>query len=301
MKNTEEQGYAPRTDLACERMKADTALPGAQYTEEEREGFCISRLRITDAEAAASIGKPEGNYLTLSHPPFWQMTEAELTSLTEVLADCLSEICGGAVPEASSVLVAGLGNRYITADAIGPETVRQVFATRHLKREDPGLFDRFATTELALLAPGVMAQTGIETEAVIEAVKEKISPALIIAVDALAARSFSRLGATVQLSDTGIRPGSGIGNARSALDRESLGIPVIGIGIPTVVDSATLVLDVLEKGGLTEIPDGVREVLESGDSFFVTPREGDVVTERASTLLADALNRTFSRGFFVAE
>lgn len=301
MEHTQMSDYTPRTDLACERMKADADLPGVEYTEEEHGEFRLTRLHVTSAEGAASIGKPEGTYLTLSHPPLWEMTEAGLSALTDLLAGCLTKICGAAVPEASSVLVTGLGNRFITADSIGPETVRQVLATRHLKLEEPALFDRLGGTALSLLSPGVMAQTGMETETIIKAVKEAVSPALVIAIDALAARSFSRLGATVQLSDTGIRPGSGIGNARAALDRESLGVPVIGIGIPTVVDSATLVLDVLEKGGLREIPDGVREVLENGNSFFVTPREGDVLAERASALLADALNRAFNPGFFAAE
>ncbi len=292
--------HYPHTDLACERMQADTALPGVDYREEEREGCRISRLSVTSPEGAASIGKPEGSYVTMSFAPLWEVDEEALGLLSHTLSELLLELSRALAPRITSVLVVGLGNRYITSDAIGPDSIREMFATRHLKSEDPGLFSRFSEVELSLLSPGVMAQTGIETQALVASVKETVAPDLILAIDALAARSTARLATTIQLSDTGIRPGSGIGNARRALDRDSLGVPVIAIGVPSVVNSATLVYDAFEKAGLADgdIPDRLREVLTSGASFFVSPRESDVVTERAARLVADAVNLSFSSGFF---
>ena len=295
-----EKLYCPRTDLACERMKADTALPGVEYREEEREGCRVSRLSVQSREGAEAIGKPEGRYVTVSFAPLWEVDDPTLTAVSRTVSSLLLELSEGLVERISSVLVVGLGNRYITSDAIGPDSIREMFATRHLAREDPALFARFSEVELSLLAPGVMAQTGIETQALVASVKETVAPDLVLAIDALAARSTSRLATTIQLSDTGIRPGSGIGNARRALDRETLGVPVIAIGIPSVVDSATLVYDALERAGLGEndIPDRLREVLSEGVSFFVSPKESDVVTEKAARLVADAVNLTFSAGFF---
>ena len=288
------------TDLACERMRADTAIDGVDYREEEREGCRISRLTVTSTAGAEAIGKPEGTYVTMSFAPLFEVDDAGLSSLSHTLSELLLELCHALVGRIGSVLVVGLGNRYITSDAIGPNSIREMFATRHLKIEDPTLFSRFSEVELSLLAPGVMAQTGIETQTLVASTKEAVGPDLILAIDALAARSTERLATTIQLSDTGIRPGSGIGNARRALDKESLGVPVVAIGIPSVVDSATLVYDAFEKAGLADgdVPEALRKVLSEGASFFVSPRESDVVTEKAARLVADAVNLSFSAGFF---
>lgn len=298
--NHPQRAAYPHTDLACERMRADTSIDGVDYREEECDGYRISRLRVTSPEGAESIGKPEGSYVTVSFAPLWELDDARLGSLSHVLSGLLSELCHAVADRITSVLVVGLGNRYITSDAIGPDSIRDMFATRHLKIEDPGLFSRFSEVELSLLAPGVMSQTGIETQALVAGAKDAVKPDLVLAIDALAARSTERLATTIQLSDTGIRPGSGIGNARRALDRASLGVPVIAIGVPSVVDSATLVYDAFEKAGLADddIPEKLREVLSASASYFVSPRESDVVTEKAARLVADAVNLTFSAGFF---
>lgn len=289
-----------RTDLACERMRADTALPGVEYREEEREECRISRLRITDEAGAESIGKPQGYYVTMSFPPLYRLGDGELSALSAILAELILEFCAELHATPRTVLAVGLGNRALTADAIGPESVRRMIATRHLACEAPDLFATLTDVGLALLAPGVMGETGIEAADLVMGACERIAPDLLLVIDALAARSTERLAATVQLSDTGIRPGSGIGNARRAIDRESVGIPVIVIGLPTVVNSATLISDALSRAGLGdgELPDSLTAVLEEGRSFFVSPRDCDVVTEHAARLVADAVNRAFSAGFF---
>ena len=291
----------PHTDLAVERMRADTETPGAEYGEEEREGCRIARLRITTRAAAESIGRPEGTYITMSFPPLFALDEGALTPLAEQLSRLMQEMCEGLTLH--SVLVVGLGNRYMTADAVGPESIRHIVATRHLRAEDPALFAKFADVEISLLSPGVMAQTGIEAQAIVAAAVGALSPDLVIAVDALAARSVTRLATTVQLSDTGIRPGSGVGNARRALDRESLGVPVLAVGIPSVVDTRTLVLDAYREAGLADgdMPEALLRVLNEGESYFVSPRHADTLTERAARLVADAVNMTFSPGFFGGE
>ncbi len=290
----------PHTDLACERLAADTALPGVEHTEEERDGCRISRLFVKGPEGAEAIGKPEGSYVTMSFSPLYTLHEGALAPLAETLSALILEFCAALPARPRAVLAVGLGNRAMTADAIGPESIRRMTATRHLRLEDPGLFAKFAEAELSLLAPGVMGETGIEAVDLVAGAVRATEPDLVIAVDALAARSVTRLATTVQLSDTGIRPGSGVGNSRRALDRETLGVPVLAIGIPTVVSSHTLVYDAFEKAGLSdgEIPGRLREVLSEGASFFVSPRESDTVTERAAQLVAEAVNSTFSAGFF---
>ena len=295
----EHQKTRMHTDLACERMRADLSLPGIEYSEEEAESCRISRLLVTSDEGAKSIGKPRGRYVTMSFAPLYEQSDDGVAALSSCLSRLIGEFTASIGAPVQSVLAVGLGNRYMTSDAVGPESIREMLATRHLRTEDPALFSRFSDVTLALLSPGVMAQTGIESRLLVQGAVDAITPDLVIVIDALAARSTDRLATTIQLSDSGIRPGSGIGNSRLAIDREALGVPVIAIGIPTVVDSRTLVYDALEKAGVDEeeLPARLSEVLREGASFFVSPRQMDTVTEQAARLVADAVNLTFSAGF----
>ena len=200
-----------------------------------------------------------------------------------------------------SILIAGLGNNFITADSIGPKALSKVLITRHLKQQLGGL-DNFGLIEMSGIAPGVLGQTGMETAEIIFSVAEKIKPSLVILIDALASRKISRLATTIQLSNTGIAPGSGVGNHRRAIDSELLGAPVVSIGVPTVVDAATLSYDVLEeayKQASIEIDDKLtRDILnialeESGGNFFVTPKESDLIINEVSKIIGYAINRCF--------
>ncbi len=294
MRTNETAGF-PRTDLAMERMKADTKLSGVEYSEEKRGIATLTRLLITDEEGEKSIGKPKGTYLSLSFPRLWELSEEDLSFLTELLAEQLRSLCGEPLPD--RVLVAGLGNRYITADAIGPEVIGRILATRHLKSEESEIFERFTDTELSLIAPGVLAQTGIESHEMVKATVTTVDPQLVIVIDALAARSTKRLGATCQLASVGLCPGSGIGNSRGSIDENSLGVPVVSIGIPTVVDSSTLLYDALEEGGMKP-NEKLLGILQEGQGFFVSPRQSDEVTEKGARLLADAINFSFNRRLF---
>ena len=195
-----------------------------------------------------------------------------------------------AAPGAKTVLVAGLGNRRITADAVGPETVDRITVTKHLQTLDPSLFRQVGQLAVAALAPGVLGDTGVEAAELVAQAAQAVKPDAVIAVDALAARNVDRLGRTVQLSDCGISPGSGVGNRRMALTKSTLGVPVIALGVPMVVNSSTLVRDALSEAGLEDISPALRAVLENGKSFFVTPKESDAAVEAFSEIMAMALD-----------
>jgi spore protease len=186
----------------------------------------------------------------------------------------------------------------MTPDAIGPHTVDRLTVTRHLKGYDPALFGALGCCELSAISPGVMGQTGMESGEILRAAVELTGAELLVVVDALAARSCERLASTIQLSGAGIAPGAGIGNHRMAITRETMGCPVLGMGVPTVVDSSTLVYDALERAGVAvdDLPRELTRVLETGRSFIVTPRDCDAMTELTCRLLAMGLNRAFGVG-----
>ncbi|MBQ3483784.1 MAG: GPR endopeptidase [Clostridia bacterium] len=286
-----------RSDLAAE-CGAGTEGEGVRVSRAEAGGCEILRVQIKSEEAAARIRKPQGRYVTVECGNIRMLDEVESERVSCALAveirEMAERMCGRRVGQGFSVLVAGLGNAEITPDAVGPETVRRLSVTRHLRRFDTALFSTLGLCEIAALTPGVLGQTGLETVELVQGAARSAQPDLVIAVDALAARSTDRLAATVQLSDTGIHPGSGIGNARRALNRETVGVPVMAIGVPTVVDSATLAADLLARAGHTEPDEALRAELENGRSFFVAPKEIDLLVSSVGVLLAAALEKAFT-------
>lgn len=286
-----------RTDMAeecCEGIDLEKGVRGIRFREYTERGILISRLEITDSEGEKIIGKPIGNYITINVGKIWLSDDTTFENAAEVLASEIKQTADCLCPNAESILVAGLGNRYITSDSIGPLAVKDITVTRHIKELDPDLFGKLSALTVSAVAPGVIGQTGIETVEIIRGAVQNVSPSLIIAIDALAAKSVERLAVTVQLSDNGLSPGSGIGNERKAIDKETLGIPVISIGVPTVVDSSTLIYDMLERAGAEEIPDGVKKALDNGKSFFVTLKDADAASREKARLIARALNLVFS-------
>lgn len=281
-----------QSDLAMERRSADGRDEGIEYSESELDGITLTRLRVTSEAGEKTIGRPKGNYVTLGIGRPWLMGDAERSRAEELLAQ---EICTMArqMCDCKSVLAAGLGNRAITADALGPAVTDGLVITRHVKIHEKKLFDSLFACEVASLAPGVLAQTGIETLELVRGAVERVKPSLVIVIDALAARAVDRLATTVQLCDTGIAPGSGIGNSRAALGRHTLGVPVMAIGVPTVVNSSTLVRDALELGGINEISPELENVLENGRGFFVSLKESDIAVRELSAMIARAINRAF--------
>ena len=290
---------SPRTDLACEtRPSPFPTLPGIQSEEYTEYGTNVSAINILDEQAAQQVGKPCGQYVTLSREKLWQLSGKEYRHFHRILARQIRKMaismCGRDIDGNFGVLTVGLGNREITADAIGPQTVAKLSVTRHLRARTPALFAAIGRCNLSALAPGVLGQTGIETVELIRGAVANAHPDLVIAVDALVARSCKRLASTIQLSNRGIDPGSGIGNHRQSICSASIGAPVLALGVPTVVDSSTLVYDALAQAGIQEIGDELRTVLENRRGFFVSPKESDVITTNLSTLLADAIETAFT-------
>ena len=279
-----------RTDLACEG-----GAPIAEIQEERAVagGSPVILTRRTETGGGASV--------TLSCGRLTARGEAGLEPLGELLAEELRRLAAAMTGREAGadlrVLAVGLGNGAMTPDAVGPQTLRRLTVTRHLRAYDEALFASLGCCELSALSPGVMGQTGMETGEVVRAAVELTRPHLLVAVDALAARSCDRLASTIQLSDSGISPGAGIGNHRMALTRETMGCPVMGVGVPTVVDSATLVLDALGRAGMLaedgDLPAPLAEVLEQGRSFIVTPRDCDEMVSVTCRLLARGLNLAF--------
>lgn len=280
-----------RTDLALE-----SPTPASETVEEilPAGSLPVTVTRRTEADGGRSV--------TLSIGRITERGDGDLSPLAHVLADELRAMAAHALGRRLSpecrILVAGLGNPAMTPDAIGPGTVRRMTVTRHLKAYDEGLFAALGCCELAALSPGVLGQTGMESGELVKCAAELVHPHLVVAVDALAAASCERLSSTVQISDQGISPGAGIGNRRMAIDQDTLGCPVIGVGVPTVVDSSTLVWDALSRGGMTEdsLPPALEEVLNTGRSFIVSPKDSDQVVELSCRLLAMGLDLAFGVG-----
>ena len=281
------------TDLACEDYERTGAAnaAGVSYNEYDADGMKITDLRITNAQGEKSIGKPVGSYIPIDTGRLWETDEENASHASNLISDNLNDLMHSACKKIDSVLVCGLGNRAITPDAIGPLTIDEVTVTRHIKEEDPTLYSHLGAYDISAVNAGVVGQTGVETAEIIRGVVQTVKPSLIIVVDALAARSASRLATTVQMTDTGIRPGSGIGQKRREISKKTMGVPVIAIGVPTVASSATLVYDALESAGVTA-DRKLTEVLENGRNFFVSLNESDIVVNKMAHVISEAINRT---------
>ena len=280
-----------RTDLAAEAE--GLVSDGASVKEYKNGDVSVHEMILTDA-AAKKLGLPKGKYLTLGIGKVWFFGKNELDEVTKVVSDTLLSLCtseNGDMP--NSVLIACLGNRKITSDAIGPLCADGITVTRHLKNEKPDLYCAFGSRSLSLLSPGVTGETGIEAFESIRSAVSTVGAELVICIDALAARSSDRLMTSLQITDAGISPGSGVGNSRKEISRATLGVPVVSVGVPTVVQSSTMVYDVLARAGINKPASSVREILENERSFFVTPKNSDVAVASMAKLISNAINLTF--------
>lgn len=285
-----------RTDLALEARESfpedDVEIQGV-ILEEEKKGETITTttMEIKDDKAAKRMGKPVGTYITIETKDPDQEEELRQEVMYHLKRLILDK-------EGVSILIAGLGNRQVTPDALGPMVVDKLFTTRHLIRELGEDFRvEYHIEDMSAIAPGVMGQTGIETGEILKGIIGETHPDCVVVVDALAARSIRRLHRTVQITDTGINPGAGIGNNRNGLNKKTLGIPVVAVGVPTVVDASTIVEDrmreLLHQQGVEE--DETERFVNSLNSpelgnFFVTPKDVDESVEKMSGILAEALN-----------
>lgn len=285
-----------RTDLAVEAIedhKTAAALPHVRQSDRTLEGFAVHEVRILSEDAAREIGKPQGRYLTLELDALICREEDAFPRACKALSTLLRELLPR--PNDGPVLIAGLGNRMITPDAIGPQTADHVIATRHLVAQSPAIFADWRP--VSALAPGVLGQTGVETGEVICGVLDRVRPAAVIAVDALAAGRLSRLLHTIQLADTGITPGAGVGNARAALNKETLGVPVIAVGVPTVVDGATLAHEISSQLGQPAC-----EALDDlSQPVMITTRDIDREVADISRMIGYAVNMALHPHLSVAD
>lgn len=269
-----------RTDLALEseqqaRACREEKISGLEREEFQKGSFKISRICITDENASGLLEKPVGNYVTVSAPDGFDAMPERLNTAAEVIKNELLKIAGAF----KSVLVVGLGNERITPDSVGVLVSRKIFATRHIKTLAPSLYDE-SMTEVSVIASGVTGNTGIESAEIVKALCEKTRPDVVFVIDALACSDIANLGKTVQITDTGISPGSGVGNCRAEISEATLGCRVVAVGIPTVIDMQTAVFQL--SGGKVQ--------KEEYASMMVTPRGIDKLVQNASAVIWTALN-----------
>ena len=314
--NSTLKSFSVRTDLAIEarelaQQNAQEAdrLDGVDVSTKEDPDYFLTHVRIHSEEGSRLMGKPKGDYITLESEKLKENDAECHEKIIKILAENIRSLVK--FGEDDCILVAGLGNWNITPDALGPKVVSKILVTRHLQGTLPEEIEE-TVRPVAAVSPGVMGITGIETGEILKGIVDKLHPSLLIAIDALAARRSNRINAAIQMSDTGVAPGAGVGNQRMMLDKESLGIPVIAIGVPTVVDAATLVNDTMDR-----ILEEMMQQTEKGSAFyqtlqsleqeekyqmiadilgpytgnmFVTPKEVDAVVDRLANIIANAVN-----------
>lgn len=321
------RNYSVRTDLALEEKEQfesdNVEIPGVVLEEDydEKSEIRVTRVEIETENGAKAMGKPVGTYLTLETPNLAVPDEESHVEIAEKLCGYIRELIDKndvRKDKDLSVLVVGLGNREVTPDALGPYVTDHLSVTRHIVKE----YGKYAmgmerADMISAIVPGVMGQTGMESAEIVRGIIRETHPDIVIAVDALAARNSRRLNRTVQIADSGIHPGSGVGNHRIGMTRESLGVPVIGIGVPTVVDAATIVNDTMENFiralESSQSLKGVGEVLKSyneGEKYefvkeliaphlngmFVTPKDVDEMVHHISHTISEAINMLFASG-----
>ena len=305
--------YNFRTDLALERrdiyQKVNNLkqIDGIKSTEEEiNEKLKVTRVEILNKNGEKAIGKPVGNYVTIDVKKLKLAEDEDIQKASEVVTK-LKKIIDIHTDKQGDILVVGLGNIYVTPDALGPKVINEIDVTRHIIKYLPQYVDE-GTRPVSAISPGVLGTTGIETVEILKGIVDNIHPKLLIVIDALASRSIDRISSTIQISDTGIVPGAGVGNTRQEISQTTLGIPVIALGIPTVVELATLVSDgidifidrlqekaesneYLNKLQQNDKYEEVKEALNVGDyNMIVTPKEIDDLIENMKDIVARGIN-----------
>ena len=286
-----------RTDLAAELREeymkkyavSHKGEPdGIKYAQKRKNGVGITEITVEDDNGARTLGKPKGKYITVEVGKIWQADADKFKNSADIIAGIIQSLSHGG----PSTLVVGLGNRYITADALGPSAASHVIATRHIKEKEKNIYDTAGFGDVSVIVPGVLSQTGYEAAEQIKAAAQTLHPGRIIIIDALAARSLNTLETTVQITDTGICPGSGVGNDRGELSEAVFGVEVISIGVPTIVDTATLILDMFKEDEQSE---SVRAAAEKAAGCYVCPKDTDRAVSEMARLIGYAVNKACHR------
>ncbi len=304
--------YNFRTDLACERRDIYKKVNGLEEiegieTEQKGDEIRINTVKITNEKGEQAIGKPKGTYVTIDIKDFKIADEEKIQKASEAVTEELKKLINNYATKTDDILVVGLGNRFVTPDSLGPKVITEIEITRHLLKYAPQYLEP-NTRPVSAVSPGVLGTTGIETFEIVKGIIDNINPKLLIVIDALASRSIERISSTIQIADTGIVPGSGVENARKTLNKESLGIPVIALGVPTVVDLGTIIdegLDLFitklqEKAESNEYLnklkeqdnyEEIKEALTPTDyNMIVTPKEIDDLIEKMKDVIARGIN-----------
>lgn len=319
-----------RCDLAVEAREMvseiqgeDYVIPGVEAETENSGGYInITRVKITSEEGEKSLGKRMGSYTTIEMPARFYGQQTIYEEMCQICAKELKKLIDPLLKNKdASVLVVGLGNWNITADALGPKVIKSLMITRHLKEYMPEEIDE-GIRPVCAIAPGVLGITGIETGEIAKGLVQRIKPDLVIAIDALCSRKVERINTTIQFSDTGITPGEGVGNKRQSLNQETLGVPVIAIGVPTVVDAATIARDSLNRvinementgqlSGFKDIFDNLSEeekysliyksISSDFGNFVVAPKEVDAVIDDISHVVANGINISLHEGIGLSD
>ncbi|MFR4986535.1 MAG: GPR endopeptidase [Lachnospirales bacterium] len=307
--------YSIRTDLAIEVTEMITQetdnshIEGVELYVDNIDNIEVSWVNIKNEKGQETMGKPIGNYVTIESESMKENDVITHEKITDIFSKNLIKLCN--LGENSTILIVGLGNWNVTPDALGPKVISKVLVTRHIRDTLPKEIDK-GVRPVSAISPGVMGITGIETAEIVKGVVDRLNPDIVIAIDALATRKTSRINATIQMSDTGIAPGGGMGNKRKILNKETLGVPVIAIGVPTVVDAGTLVndtIDLMIDSLVNEVKAGKEfyQMIKDLDkeekynlinnilnpytgNLFVTPKEVDATIERLAKIIANAIN-----------
>lgn len=308
--------YNFRTDMAVERneiYKKQNSLAeeidGIENANKIIKDIEISKVKITNENGANALGKPVGNYITLDVKEIKNANEERIEEIAEIMADELRTVIREHVSDTDDILVVGLGNRYVTPDALGPKVVPEIEVTRHILEYMPKIMPE-DTRPVSAISPGVLGITGIETMEILNGIVQNIKPKMLIVIDALATRKLERISSSIQIADTGIVPGAGVNNARKEISINTLGIPVIAIGIPTVVDLATITNDcinifienlqqkAMSNSTLNELKEKdnyeeIKEALIPKDyNMIVTPKEIDKLIDNMSEIVARGINKS---------
>lgn len=286
-----------RTDMAVERRdlyknanKLEDEINGIECEEEKKDDITITRVKITNQEGERALDRKMGNYITIDIKKVNNITEEKEEEIINVFSKELSEIIKKHVQPNEEILIVGLGNLYSTPDSLGAKVVQNIEITRHIKIYLPNAIDR-NTRSVSAITPGVLGTTGIETVEIVKGIASNIKPKLIIAIDSLCSKNIDRINKSIQIADTGIIPGGGVGNRQEELSTDTLGIPVIGVGIPTVLDAATIVIDTLSVCDI-EVSENeiVNKMKLNNFNFIVTPKEIDALVENMANIVSEGIN-----------
>lgn len=287
-----------RTDIAVERRdlyknanKIENEIDGVECEEQKIDDIVITRVKITNEEGEKALDKKIGNYITIDTKKINNISTEKEQIIIDTFSNEILSIIDKHVKRDEEILIIGLGNLHSTPDSLGSRVVENIEITRHIKLYLPQYIDK-NTRSVSAFSPGVLGTTGIESFEVVKGIVNNINPKLIIAIDSLCSKKIDRLNKSIQISDTGIVPGGGVGNAREALTEESLGIPVIAVGIPTVLDAATIVIDTLNTCDITISEDQIVENMKLNDfNFIVTPKEIDELIENIANIISEGINK----------